>query len=287
MNDARDILYDGQLLASTVQEALDVLAEQARAPGPPGEQGDPGPAGDPGPQGDPGDPGEPGPPGEQGDPGIAGPQGDKGDAGPRGLRGLAGDPGPAGDPGKPGEPGRSGPAGRKGDKGPPGHGLPEGGSKGQIPVKQSDEDFDVEWRDQPEGAGAYTIWNANPPAGGGTVVAEATPGVGFNAEAMLDDDEFLGQVIFGRAVTFAAGFPGAQARAEYAAAADAVIEIRKRVGLVDSVIGVITYPAGDNVGVVTGAGATFAVGDRLAFYVQGAADSTLDNISGLLYGLAA
>lgn len=145
------------------------------AQGPQGPQGEKGEKGDKGDKGDTGEMGPVGPKGDQGptgltgatgatgDPGPTGPKGDqgpKGDAGPPGEKGETGDPGPQGpqgpkgDTGETGSTGSQGPQGEKGDKGDkgdPGEGIPPGGTTGQIPVKASDTDFDIEWQDPPSG----------------------------------------------------------------------------------------------------------------------------------------
>ena len=101
---ADNAIYDNSravnpLVASTVQAALDELADLAPVPGPAGPQGpqgDPGPAGPAGPTGPQGTAGAPGPIGPQG---LAGPQGPAGIDGAVGPQGPQGDPGPAGPPG--------------------------------------------------------------------------------------------------------------------------------------------------------------------------------------------
>ena len=82
--------------------------------------------------------------------GLPGPKGDpgaKGDPGERGPAGPKGDPGPPGPQGIPGEQGIQGPAGP---------GLPTGGTAGQIPVKASGTDYDVQWADPPQGGAGGT-----------------------------------------------------------------------------------------------------------------------------------
>lgn len=86
-----------------------------------------------------------------------------------------------GDPGSPGSPGKPGKAG------PPGPGLPKGGSEGQIPVKASDNDYDIVWR-APDNAGggergAFTIWNA-PASSSSAAAANGLP-VGGNSGQVL------------------------------------------------------------------------------------------------------
>lgn len=67
-----------------------------------------------------------------------------------------------------GPPGKQGPPGPKGD---PGNGIPAGGETGQIPVKKSEEDFDVEWREPPEGVGRSMAGQTVEPTQGTTVTA--------------------------------------------------------------------------------------------------------------------
>ena len=100
--------------------------------------------GAPGTPGAPGAPGAPGEPGPKGDPGEPGPKGDPGEPG---AKGDPGEPGPKGDPGEPG------PKGDPGEPGPAGHGVPSGGTSGQVLTKKSGTDYDTEWKD-PTGGGA-------------------------------------------------------------------------------------------------------------------------------------
>ena len=93
---------------------------------------------------------ENGPVGPKGDPGDPGPKGDPGDPGPKGD---PGEPGPKGDPGEPGPKGDQGDPGPKGDPGPAGHGVPAGGTAGQVLTKKSGTDYDTEWK-EPTGGGA-------------------------------------------------------------------------------------------------------------------------------------
>lgn len=61
-----------------------------------------------------------------------------------------GEPGQNGTNGTDGTDGAPGPPGADGDKGDPGPGLPAGGTAGQLPVKASSTDYDVEWEDAPD-----------------------------------------------------------------------------------------------------------------------------------------
>lgn len=72
--------------------------------------------------------------------------------------------GPPGQPGQPGEPGAPGE---------PGKGIPAGGAVGQIPAKKSEADFDVEWKDPPEGVGRSMAGKTVEPTQGTTVTAGA------------------------------------------------------------------------------------------------------------------
>ena len=74
-----------------------------------------------------------GPPGPQGPQGVPGPKGDTGAQGPRGDTGAVGPPGIQGD------------TGPTGPRGPEGHGVPAGGSAGQVLVKKSETDYDTQW----------------------------------------------------------------------------------------------------------------------------------------------
>lgn len=70
--------------------------------------------------------------GPKGDSGVMGPAGPKGDSGPMGLTGRQGPVGPQG---------------ARGLTGSPGIGIPEGGIKNQILVKNSEASFDTAWID--------------------------------------------------------------------------------------------------------------------------------------------
>ncbi len=72
-------------------------------------------------------------------------------AGPPGPQGVQGVPGQKGDQGEPGPAGPQGIQGEQGIQGPAGPGLPTGGTAGQIPVKASGTDYDVQWADPPQG----------------------------------------------------------------------------------------------------------------------------------------
>lgn len=95
-------------------------------------------------------------------------------SGPPGPQGEQGVPGKQGEQGIPGLPGPQGVPGAQGVQGEPGPGLPPGGGAGQIPVKASDADYDVQWGNPPSGS-SYIV---NAPVG--TIViwsgtAETTP----------------------------------------------------------------------------------------------------------------
>ena len=55
---------------------------------------------------------------------------------------VAGPPGPQGPQGVPGP---KGDTGAQGPRGPEGHGVPAGGSAGQVLVKKSETDYDTQW----------------------------------------------------------------------------------------------------------------------------------------------
>ena len=88
--------------------------------------------------------------GERGPQGPAGATGATGPAGPAGAPGATGATGPQGPEGPKGDTGATGPAG---PAGPEGHGVPAGGTAGQVLVKKSGIDYDTEWKD-PTGGGA-------------------------------------------------------------------------------------------------------------------------------------
>ena len=69
------------------------------------------------------------------------------------LKGAPGAPGAPGATGAPGAPGDPGPKGDPGDPGPAGHGVPAGGTAGQVLTKKSGTDYDTEWKD-PTGGGS-------------------------------------------------------------------------------------------------------------------------------------
>lgn len=69
--------------------------------------------------------------------GIKGDKGDKGDTGAQGIQGEKGDKGDKGD---------TGAQGIQGVQGEQGVGMPTGGSTGQVPVKNSDADYDFNWK---------------------------------------------------------------------------------------------------------------------------------------------
>jgi len=128
------------------------LQGEPGTPGTPGAKGDTGAQGAQGLQGEPGTPGTPGAKGDtgaqglqglQGEPGTPGTPGAKGDTGAQGLQGPKGDTGAQGAQGPKGD---TGATGAQGLQGAAGAGLPTGGTAGQIPVKASATNFDVEWQ---------------------------------------------------------------------------------------------------------------------------------------------
>lgn len=172
--------------------------------GPVGPQGPEGPQGPQGIQGERGETGPEGPKGEKGDPGEtgpAGPQGPQGEKGEPGERGPEGPAGPAGGPqGPQGEPGPQGPAGPagadgapgpKGDPGDPGAGVSPGGTAGQILAKASDESYDTEWIDPPEGGGV-TPENVITLSGGGVMTLTGDFGSGPYEIAVDEEPEGSG-----------------------------------------------------------------------------------------------
>ena len=85
--------------------------------------------------------------------GDVGAQGQNGEQGPVGPQGPQGEKGEKGEKGDPGEQGAVGPQGPKGESG---TGVPTGGNAGQVLVKKSEADGDVEWKDAPAGDGTGT-----------------------------------------------------------------------------------------------------------------------------------
>ena len=118
-----------------------------------GERGPQGPAGATGATGPAGPAGADGAPGATGATGPQGPEGPKGDTGATGPAGPEGPQGPIGETGPQGPAGPAGPKGDPGDPGPAGHGVPAGGTAGQVLTKKSGTDYDTEWKD-PTGGGA-------------------------------------------------------------------------------------------------------------------------------------
>ena len=91
---------------------------------------------------------------KKGEDGVQGQNGEKGDPGEQGPAGPAGPVGPQGEKGDPGEQGPAGPQGEKGEKGESGIGVPTGGTAGQVLMKKSQADGDVEWKDATFGSGS-------------------------------------------------------------------------------------------------------------------------------------
>lgn len=200
---------DGDLITAErmnkLEEGVRDAQDGTRGPeGPAGPQGPEGPQGPQGIQGERGETGPKGPRGEKGDPGEtgpAGPQGPQGEKGEPGERGPEGPAGPAGGPqGPQGEPGPQGPAGPagadgapgpKGDPGDPGAGVSPGGTAGQILAKASDESYDTEWIDPPEGGGV-TPENVITLSGGGVMTLTGDFGSGPYEIAVDEEPEGSG-----------------------------------------------------------------------------------------------
>lgn len=84
----------------------------------------------------------------RGETGATGPQGPAGPQGPQGAKGDTGDTGPQGPKGDTGATGPQGPTGATGPQGPQGlagQGVPAGGSRGYMLVKNSSTDYDTSW----------------------------------------------------------------------------------------------------------------------------------------------
>ena len=176
-----------QIAADAYDMAQDVVdrADRGEFNGDPGPQGPAGPQGIQGPQGPKGDTGATGATGPQGEQGPKGDTGATGATGPKGDTGATGPQGPQGERGLQGVPGEDGVSptitvtditgghrvsvtdasgtntfdvmdgadgadgqpGQQGPQGVPGPGLPSGGTAGQVAVKASGTDYDVEWSD--------------------------------------------------------------------------------------------------------------------------------------------
>lgn len=137
-------------------------------------------------------------------------------------------------------------------------------------------------------------------------LSDFNAGVGLMAEGVMEIDEFLGEVIFTRAVTFADGFPGAYAWCESLPANDvaSIIIVQRRL-FTDTEIGSITFfpetfgsadviggspigevsglTAGSNFGTFAGSG-SFLPGDRMAFYAPTPQDPGLQTVVALMTG---
>ena len=85
--------------------------------------------------------------GPQGPAGATGATGPAGPAGADGAPGATGATGPQGPEGPKGDTGATGPKGDPGEPGPAGHGVPAGGTAGQVLTKKSGTDYDTEWKD--------------------------------------------------------------------------------------------------------------------------------------------
>ena len=92
--------------------------------------------------------------GPQGPAGATGATGPAGPAGADGAPGATGATGPQGPEGPKGDTGATGPKGDPGDPGPAGHGVPAGGTAGQVLTKVDGTDYNTEWKD-PTGGGSY------------------------------------------------------------------------------------------------------------------------------------
>jgi hypothetical protein len=85
--------------------------------------------------------------------GADGAPGADGSAGPAGLTGATG---PTGSAGPAGATGPQGPTGATGAQGPTGHGVPMGGTTGQVLAKTNATDYNTQWVNPPAGGGGGT-----------------------------------------------------------------------------------------------------------------------------------
>lgn len=103
-----------------------------------------------------------------------------------GRRGPQGEQGPVGP---------QGPQGEQGIQGEPGEGLPTGGTTGQVPVKQSNADYDIAWETLP--AAPVTSVNGQT----GAVVLDATDvgadAAGSAAQALSDANDYTDNAVAG------------------------------------------------------------------------------------------
>lgn len=218
--------------------------------------------------------------------GIDGERGDEGEQGPPGPEGPEGPPGPKGDPGPKGEPGPAGRTGETGEAGPPGKpgprgvkgdtgiGLPAGGEAGQIPVKASSTDYDIEWRDAPAGGAGAAIYS-------NTVAPDTGVSVVFSFQGMTTDGEEPLDQILTKDVEFSPHFDGSLANARDAATDPTTFGV-----LVDDVVvGAVVFTG--TAGAFTGPDSHLVVykGSAISISPPATADATLSGIRITLAGV--
>lgn len=99
-------------------------------------------------------------------------KGKDGKDGKDGRDGKDGARGEKGDPGRNGKDGGAGKDGRDGTDGKNGRGVPKGGRRNQVLKKNSDEDFDTYWGDEPQPGGGIVVQG-----GGGSGNVETVTGL--------------------------------------------------------------------------------------------------------------
>lgn len=110
------------------------------------------------------------------------------------LQGPPGPQGPAGRDGMDGKDGAPGADGKDGEQGPPGLGIAEGGTAGQVLVKNSDEDYDTKWTDPPKsGVTSFNGRNGEVVSASGDYRVEQVTGA-----APKESPEFTGSISLGR-----------------------------------------------------------------------------------------
>lgn len=136
--------------------------------------------------------------------------------------------------------------------------LPNGGTAGQVLVKDSGVDYDASWASPPIDISAFY------------------PGAPTASAKIL-------RIPVARAVTFPANFSGSYAKAGTAATGSTAFDVQKNGGS----IGTITFDAAGSSATFTTSGGTaqtLAAGDVLAIIAPGSADATLADIGFTLAG---
>lgn len=140
------VTYVPPVIANTVTVVSTVVGTAIVGPlGPQGAQGPQGIQGPTGATGPQGATGATGAQGSQGVTGATGPTGPQGPQGPQGATGADGAQGAQGATGAQGPTGATGATGSQGATGAQGQGVPAGGTRGQVLVKNTATDYDDSW----------------------------------------------------------------------------------------------------------------------------------------------